>query len=266
MIFYFSGTGNSEWVAQSVAKGTNDRNLQFIPKVSKFNYKLQNGEPLGFIFPCYAWGVPVFIEKFVRRLQLHNVDYVYFVCTCGDDTGRTGKMFCRLLEEKGWKCSLGYAVQMPESYVNLPGFDVDPKEKEKKKINDAIPRLTQIVKEINARATGVFDTLPGRFTLLKSYVVRPLFNRFYSSPKEFKSTDKCIACGKCQEVCPFHNIIVEETVVSEDLIGVTLPVWYSRCVGCMRCYHSCPKHAIEWGRFTRNKGQYLFSLSKLSSE
>lgn len=34
------------------------------------------------------------------------------------------------------------------------------------------------------------------------------------------------------------------------------PVWQNKnCTGCLRCYHNCPKRAIEWGKFTRNKGQ-----------
>ncbi len=256
MIFYFSGTGNSKWVARSVADGTNDKNLLFIPEISKFDYTLQEDEPLGFVFPCYAWGVPVFVEDFVRRLNVKNVGYVYFVCTCGDDTGRTGDIFCRLVAEKGWTCSLGYTVQMPESYVNLPGFDVDPKEKERRKITTAAERLPQIVKDINARTKSVFDTLPGRFTWLKSCVVRPFFNRFLITPRPFKSTDKCVSCGKCVEACPYNNINLNDS----------RPVWSDHCVGCMRCYHSCPTRAIEWGRFTRGKGQYLFSTSKLSSK
>ncbi len=258
MIFYFSGTGNSAWVAQCVSKGVGDTNLLFIPDVGTYEYTLALGEALGFVFPCYAWGVPVFVEEFVRKLNVRNVDYVYFVCTCGDDTGKTKEIFCKLMEQKGWKCSLGYSVQMPESYVNLPGFDVDPKEKERRKISVAEEKLQYIVNDIAARRTDVFDTLPGRFTWLKSCVVRPFFNRFLITPRPFKTNGMCVACGKCVTACPYHNIELKECTPSGP--SSQLPVWSDNCVGCMRCYHSCPAKAIEWGRFTKGKGQYLFEI------
>lgn len=250
MLFYFSGTGNSAWVARSVANGIGEERLYSIP-VDTFSFKLVEGEPLGFVFPCYAWGVPCFVETFIKKLQIENVSYVYFVITCGDDTGRTSQMFVDLIATKGWTCSLGYAVQMPESYVNLPGFDVDSDEKALHKINVANERIEQIVSDIKNSRTGHYDTLPGKFQWVKSNVVRPLFNKFLITPKPFRVNSYCNACGKCASVCPFDNISISEQT--------KCPVWKDNCVMCMRCYHSCPRHAVHWGCFTKNKGQYLFA-------
>ena len=33
---------------------------------------------------------------------------------------------------------------------------------------------------------------------------------------------------------------------------------------CMRCCHNCPKRAIEWGKFTKNKGQQTEIWFKIS--
>jgi ferredoxin len=250
MLFYFSGTGNSAWVAQNVANGIGDERVYSIPSET-FSFKLSEGEPLGFVFPCYAWGVPCFVETFIKNLQIENVSYVYFVVTCGDDTGRTSEMFLDLIATKGWSCSLGYAVQMPESYVNLPGFDVDSDEKAMRKIVVANERIRQIVLDIKNNRKGYYDTLPGRFKWVKSCVVRPFFNKYLISPEPFKVNSDCSVCGKCVSVCPFDNICISEQTKR--------PKWNDKCVLCMRCYHSCPNHAIHWGCFTKNKGQYLFS-------
>lgn len=249
MIFYFSGTGNSAWVAQYVAKGLNDT-LKFIPDEfsSGKHYVLRERERLGFIFPCYAWGVPTFVETFIRQIEVENVSYVYFVVTCGDDTGMTGSIFCKDVAKKGWYCMLGRAVVMPESYVCLPGFDTDPVDRERSKVAAAHVRVEQIVEDI-VDGRGGFDTIPGRFAWIKSKIIRPLFNYCLITPRLFKSTDKCVGCGKCVTSCAFHNIKLDHS---------KHPVWNSRCVQCMHCYHACPTHAIEWGAFTKNKGQYLF--------
>jgi ferredoxin len=249
MLFYFSGTGNSAWVAQSVAKGIREERVYSIP-LESYSFTLLENEPLGFVFPCYAWGVPRFVERFVENLQIDNVSYVYFVITCGDDTGRTSQLFCDLLVSKGWERSLGYAVQMPESYVNLPGFNVDSDAKALRKISIAKERLNLIISDIRSRRYDYYDTLPGRFQWLKSNVVRPFFNKFLIVSSPFKANADCISCGKCVSVCPFSNIQISDLDKR--------PQWAEKCVLCMRCYHTCPHHAIHWWCFTRNKGQYLF--------
>ena len=254
MIFYFTGTGNSKWVAEFLAQELNDQ-LRFIPDEMDGNmtYTLREGERLGFVFPTYGWGVPPFVEKFIEKMQVNNVTYLYFVTTCGDDTGMTAEIFCQDIARKGWKCKLGYAVQMPESYVCLPGFDVDPKNKEERKLTEVPNRLSMIVDDI-LDGRGGFDTIPGPMKWAKSHIVRPFFNKFLVTPKYFKTNGECTGCGTCVKSCPFNNI---------TLTGANYPLWHERCVQCMRCYHSCPQRAIEWGWFTKGKGQYLFKPDKV---
>ena len=51
-------------------------------------------------------------------------------------------------------------------------------------------------------------------------------------------TDKCIACGACEKICPKHAITV---------IGETARVVYSKCIGCFCCHEVCPMDAIRLG-------------------
>lgn len=265
MIFYFSGTGNSAWVAQQLAEQLNDR-LCFIPDEldGEANYKLRANEKLGFIFPVYAWRVPKFILKFIRRMKVENVSYVFFVATCGDDSGRMDLYFKRAAKRKGWKVACGFSVIMPEAYVSLPGFDVDDKLKENRKLREAKTRLDDIATFIADSRQGRFDTIPGRLPWTKSIVLGWFFNTFLMSHKPFHTNGNCIGCGKCEKVCPLHNIEMkahpdnpEKTANPETPASPLRPLWHKDCVGCLRCYHSCPQRAIEYGCFTKGKGQYL---------
>ena len=94
MIFYFSGTGNSAWVARQIAKAQQEELLAIAEEINKNKeYALKDGEKVGFVFPVYAWGPPGIVLRFIRQLKMKNPEYLFFVCTCGDDTGRTAQVF-----------------------------------------------------------------------------------------------------------------------------------------------------------------------------
>ena len=87
MIFYFSGTGNSAWVARQLAEGQNEELLSIAMEIDRNKaYKLKEGEKVGFVFPVYAWGPPKIVLRFIHQLKLDKPGYLFFVCTCGDDT------------------------------------------------------------------------------------------------------------------------------------------------------------------------------------
>lgn len=247
MIFYFSGTGNSAWVARQLAESQHEELLSIAVETGKDQeYTLKEGEKVGFVFPVYAWGPPEIVLRFVRGLKMEKPGFLYFVCTCGDDTGRTAQVFSAAVRRKGWECMAGYSVTMPNTYISLPGFDVDEQDVEERKIQNAVARLDFISGEISKRVrTGHFNCHEGVLPFTKTYVLRPFFNLFLMSPAPFHATDACVGCKKCEKACPVHNIKVAGR-----------PVWGKNCTQCLACYHVCPVHAVQYGKMTRGKGQY----------
>ena len=51
---------------------------------------------------------------------LHAVSYTHL-----DVYKRQAQIFSSAVTRKGWQCVAGYSVTMPNTYVSLPGFDVD---------------------------------------------------------------------------------------------------------------------------------------------
>ena len=250
MIYYFSGTGNSLAVAQSIAEGTG----QEISNRLIATPKGRDNEVVGFVCPVYAWGIPRYFKEMVRQWvrmtkakEIAAPDYIFMVLTCGDDIGMTDREMKQLLKEGGHKPDACFSVAMPNTYVCLPGFDVDPADLQQHKLQAAKGRIREIIAHINQRKRGLTDVVRGSVPRLKSYVLRPLFNKFLTGDKRFFATDNCIGCGLCQRICPLQNITDSST---------GQPQWNGRCADCLRCYHLCPKHAIHYAGRTRNKGQY----------
>jgi ferredoxin len=51
-----------------------------------------------------------------------------------------------------------------------------------------------------------------------------------------RPNDRCVGCGKCEEICPRGAIKVAEGKAE---------VAYSRCIGCYCCREVCPENAID---------------------
>ncbi len=258
MIFYFSATGNTEWAANTIARGTGDR-IVSIAGTKERSFDLAPGEPIGFCIPVHAWRPPNIVLQFVRELQITNADqhYTYILCTAGDTTGETHSILQRELETIGLHCDDWFALLMPESYVGLPFMDVDNPENEKRKIRQAQQDLLEFITVIKQRKSHTEKTATTRIThtghwpKTNSRFLGPLFHKYLVNDCRFKvSNERCIQCGHCASVCPV-----------DDIAGGKgqLPQWKhnGKCMTCFSCYHHCPTHAIEFGRQTRNKGQYF---------
>lgn len=260
MILYFSGTGNSAAVASHLGRELSLPLFHLAGDVllhpESVVLQPQGGQVI-WVFPVYSWGVPPVVEKFIREIPetpalksaLHTM-----VCTCGDDMGLTDKQWRQLMESRGWRVApAAFSVEMPNTYVLLPGFNTDSKALEQRKL-DAMPaRVAEIARAIRLGLPQRKDYIVrGAFPAFKSRVIRPFFVRHLMSPEPFHCTSACTGCGTCARSCPMENISM---VPGED--GHPQPSWARNCALCLRCYHICPHHAVTYGKVTRGKGQYI---------
>ena len=268
MIYYFSGTGNSLHVARHLADALGENLCPMapllLPQGGVANQQVPHRGDLegaiGLVFPVYAWGIPNVVEQFVRNLR-HSPKggagrgpaFFYAVMTCGDDMGYADKVLEKAL---GRKLDAAFSVLMPDVYVCLPGFDVDSPEECKEKYAREEVQVKEIAACISARKQ-VRQLKRGPFPLTKTYVIRPLFNRYLLTDKYFRvDASKCISCGRCRKSCPVGNIILCPEGEEHGKEGNEVPHWQSHCAGCLACYHACPYHAINFGTMTQKKGQY----------
>lgn len=249
MIFYFSGTGNTQWVARQLAKATGEK-LCFIPdelRKGELSYTMATGERLGFCFPTHGWQPPRIVREFIRRAYFKAATYVYAVTTCGDNMGHAMRILNKELANKGLQAQSVFAVLMPESNVCFPFLRLDTKEREREKIAQARERVAHISELVVNRQRGVEELIRGAIPYTYTYVIGGYYNKhLISDDKLWVDADACIQCGLCAKLCPVG-----------DIEGLP-PHWKhdGSCTNCLACYHHCPRHAIHWG--TMKRGQYVF--------
>lgn len=148
MIFYFSGTGNSLYIAKNIAEHTGEKLISISNEMNNKDdcceYTLNHDEVMGFVYPIYAWAPPKIVLQFIEKLKLNNYhdNYIFSAATCGDNIGNTMKVMKDSLFKKNLTLNSGFSVVMPNNYIVL--FDVDSKELEEKKLLAAEKTLKKI--------------------------------------------------------------------------------------------------------------------------
>ena len=175
MILWYSGCGNSRFVAETLSKELADSNMIFIPEAARQGMGLEFGpdEILGIVFPVYSWSVPKLVSEFLRTVHITGrPSYIFAACTCGDETGLTERHLKKDLRRQGLTLDAFFSFQMPETYINLPGFKLDTPQNAQRKIEGTKASLKDAVKLIKERAKGSFNKLKGGSSFLKSNILR----------------------------------------------------------------------------------------------
>ena len=166
MIVYFSGTGNSRFAAEFLAKRLGDELLDAGQRMKTGERdSLHSDRPWIFAAPIYAWRMANVMAEYIHHTELTGSRDAYFVLTCGGEIGNAGQYVAQLCEEKGLNYKGVLEVVMPENYIamfNAPG------EEESRAIEG--------------------------------------FYKFYVKADAFFATDACTGCGFCVEACPLNNI------------------------------------------------------------
>lgn len=242
MILYFSATGNSAYVANTVGNDLQDETLNLLNKLQQHDYsEITSNTPWVIVAPTYAWQIPHFLYDWLMKTELSGNKQVYFVLTCGENIGNAGSYLKKLCIKKGLTYAGCMPIVMPDNYILM--FNTPTHNQSIKIIDqaeDSIHEVTHIIK--NEYHIDIHASIKDK---LSSGFVNKCFYPIMVHAKKFYATDACIACGKCETLCPLNNINV-----------TSKPEWGRNCTHCMACIQLCPVKAIEYGKKTIGKERY----------
>lgn len=245
MIYYFSGTGNSRRVANTLAEALSVEAVdvgQLIKNGESHDASLYSG-PYMFVSPTYAWRIPRLFEKWIKETPWSLGQKAYFVMTCGDDIGAAGQYLAKLCQDIGLEFYGVSPVVMPENYLAV--FPV-PDEK----LSDALVRKgvkkAKHLADIIKGGHPILMTGYSKMDKIKSGVVNACFYPLIVGDLFFRVGNDCNSCGTCQKVCPLNNISLENG----------RPKWHRNCTHCMACIARCPQQCIEYGLLSKGKRRH----------
>ena len=256
-ILYFSGTGNTHYVAGYLA-----RRLEHLP--IEITVRSIEQSPAGAIpefdlltigFPVYAVDSPIFFQDYLRHLPLGEGRGAFVFCTQGVFAGGAVRRNLQRLVSQGYIPLGGVSVTMPgNGGLVFVSKDSRIAQQALNKDFDHLKGADRLARRIEEVFQGMSAGQPARDYQVQAprYIDRSLierlrpaaFERFTASVKRrFYAGERCNRCLLCVQICPAHNIRLEDGRIQ----------FADQCYLCLRCINQCPQEAIQIGGLTGGK-------------
>lgn len=251
VIFYFSGTGNTWWVADRIKRQLDAKNInasavsidKLTPK--KADWWIKTADLVLFGWPVYSSYLPKPVKRFIDALpESEKGKHIHVFCTQMCFSGDGAWIAHKQLKNKGLIVDTAEHFTMPSNASVVHGFWGPPDEKGIKLIlsNAEI----QVERYVEKLLTGQ-ARIKGRYSFVLGMLQRGPYSLFRKAAQNYVGVDndKCTRCGLCVKLCPMDNITLED-----------VPVFAGNCTQCLRCYSFCPSSAITYLGRAHNVQKY----------
>jgi ferredoxin len=246
-LYYFSGTGNSLYIAKELQKRIPGTSLIPIAGLLHADTIKSKADTVGIVFPLQGPTMPNVVKLFLQKADFVSADYLFAVATRGGTTCSTRKHIDAILCEKGKKLNAHFAITV---------FNNDPKLKSD---GSAVQFHIPSAEELEQRSAAIAAKLDAVQTAIlnKEDSFAPDTDYFYKYSfwleqlvmlgirmqggkgihNYFYADSKCIGCGQCEKVCLSGKIRMTDGKPhwDEDTL----------CYMCYACLNYCPQEAVQ---------------------
>jgi flavodoxin/Pyruvate/2-oxoacid:ferredoxin oxidoreductase delta subunit len=244
-IYYFSGTGNTEFVARLIAVNLESSGLAVdITPTDFLAMPSLAGHDVAFLgFPIHGFGAPSVVLDFIGRLPHGEGQRVVLFCTYGGATLGAQVRVGNILLSRGYEPAGFCGVRMPHNNPAGTSMSTQPVDRLARRARVKIAAFCSQIAELHDTVSGFSITSATIGERLNRYFVthdRPTFARAAFAD------DSCVRCGSCADLCPVDGIRLDADKV----------VFGPECIGCLRCFNNCPHHAIQSRGTTADSERY----------
>lgn len=261
-IFWFSGTGNSKYIAELAQNSFKDKHFQVdlhaidtivksqsTPITSEYTYCI-------IVHPIHAFDTPPIVYDFIKRLpQGGGIKTILLKTAAGGEeyiNRAASNITIKTLQKKGYLVQYDRTFPMGSNWLYSlgklinRGFITFAKEKVEHSVNEILAG-----KKRRPQTNPVYELLVRTMYLSYRWLMLPFVSKDLTVKKS-----ECSMCGKCVHECPTQNIVDKDGKISFK--------W--SCISCMKCLYSCPKDAISFRLMKPFKLKDRYMADKLKPE
>lgn len=257
LTLYFSGTGNTKYVADLFSKKMGAKCLSIETDVD-FATEIKAHNTIAFCYPVYHSRVPRIMREFAHS---HNADLfgkkVIIFATQQAFSGDGARVFSDLFEKDAIDIIYAEHFNMQQNMGNIPIWSIlfKPTEKTKRKFAMKTSAKMNIVCNniqngiVKKRGFSIFSKwlgyIQGKPWQKHTKDIAPV-RLEKKLIHDVRIHNDCTACNLCTKICPMKNLVNHEGQIQH----------LNNCTVCYRCVNRCPRKAITVYIHTKPKWQY----------
>ena len=242
-IYYFSGTGNTEIIAEMARKEFEETGNAV--ELIRIEDILKNGldtgvsgfDIIGIGNPVIGFGTPDIVFQFIRMMPCGGGKNVFLLKTAGGvGAGNypSSRPVIRKLKRKGYDVCYDRLLSLGSNWVVKFDERITKRlyEADQKKVKTACAEIIA-GKRRTQNAGKIVTILMEAIMFIDHFIMRFI-------GLDLHATKECNQCGLCVQNCPVENITDKKGNLHFSL----------KCNCCMRCVYTCPHGAIRFRIFS----------------
>lgn len=238
VIVYFSGTGNSEYVAKKFKSEFEEHDIACdLIDISSNHNIISDYDYYVFGGPIHAESFPKNFTKWIQNnIKANSPKRVIIFSTQASKSGAGANSLALKLSKKGFKIDIVKPISMPNNYYTVMFRKSSEaeikllKENANAIVKDLVKRF--INKELVIDSCSKLREISGGLV----YKIFYQYSRGWARRTLTVDMHKCIQCRKCIERCPSSNIYLKDGEIK----------FINRCLSCQRCLNLCPVNAYKY--------------------
>ena len=249
LTIYFSGTGNTKYIAKMFSARMNIRCLS-IEDEAIFSDEIQAHDIIAVCYPNHTSRVPYIMREFVaKHMDAFEGKKIIIFITQVLFSGDGARVLCDLFPKGHIDVIYAEHFIMPINAGNIPLLSKTILRKTSDKFNKkrriiANAKMKLICRNIEnglikkrgfsvvSRILGMIQGVPWQGSSKNVFALR--YTVQYRAKKMVWINSDCNACNLCVKHCPAKNLVNDNDIITHK----------NNCTTCFRCVNICPKRAI----------------------